>query len=74
MIGFLGLMLLLGGVVCLGSYWISWESQDARTRPAFTAKFANDCARLMKGKSTPVPDVRRQLPSVEPKATGAHRS
>jgi hypothetical protein len=57
MIGFLGLMLLLAAVVCLGAYWISWEGQDTRTRPRFTAKLAGDCARLFRRshEATPAP-------------------
>jgi hypothetical protein len=57
MIGFLGLMLLLALVACLGAYWISWEGQDASTRPRFFAKLTSDCAQLFRRRhaAAPVP-------------------
>ncbi len=48
MIGFLGLMLLLTAVGCLSAYWISWEGQDARSRPRFTTKLARDFSQLFR--------------------------
>ena len=51
MIGYLVLMLVLAGLVCLGSYWISWENQDAKTRPRFATQFWSDCATLFRRAS-----------------------
>ena len=48
MIGFFALMLLIAALTWLGSYWISWEIQDSRTRPAFAAQVKSDCARLLR--------------------------
>ncbi len=74
MIGFLGLMLLLASVVCLGSYWISWEGQDARTRPRFAAKIAGDCARLFRRERATTAVPRPHASVVLQKNTGAPES
>jgi len=46
MIGFFVLMLLMGASIWLTSYWISWEIEDARTRPTFRAQLNGDWTRL----------------------------
>jgi len=47
MIAFSALMLVMGALICLTSYWISWEIQDMKTRPAFGAKLKSDWIRLL---------------------------
>jgi len=64
MLGFLLLMSILGALIGLGSYWMSWEMQDSRTRPRFSAKLCNDCAQLFRrSPSIPVsPESRPATP------------
>ncbi len=60
MAGFLALLLALVGVVCLASYWMSWEIQDKRRRPTFTAMLWSDAARLLGRNSGRIPVSERQ--------------
>jgi len=48
MIGYLALMSVVAGAICLGAYWINWENQDAQTRPRFTTQLASDWAVLFR--------------------------
>jgi len=47
MIAFSVLMLVMGTLICFTSYWISWEIQDTKTRPAFGAKLKSDWTGLV---------------------------
>ena len=47
MIAFSVLMLVMGVLICLTSYWISWEIQDTKARPAFGATLQSDWTRLL---------------------------
>jgi hypothetical protein len=58
MIGFVALIALLGAVACLGGCWISWESQDPKVRPPFTAKFVCDVMQLFRGHRSVAPATR----------------
>jgi hypothetical protein len=66
MIGFLLLMLLLSSLICLGSYWIAWDSQDARSRPGFRTKLVTDISRVFRRQ-------REAARAVEPQSRVAHR-
>ena len=47
MFGFCAVMLALLSLICLISYWISWEVQHKARRPRFTTKLWNDSMRLL---------------------------
>jgi hypothetical protein len=58
MIGFLGVLFLLAAIGGFGSYWISWEMQDFRSRPTFRAKLMNDLARVFRAKRAAIATMR----------------
>ena len=66
MIGFVGLMGLLGGLAWLGGYWISWETEDVRTRPPFTTRLFRDGMKLMRRRISASAD--RGLQSSNPRS------
>jgi hypothetical protein len=65
MVGFLGVLLLLAAIGGFGSYWITWEMQDSRSRPAFSAKLMSDLAMVLRGRRAAIAMVR-----VRPRGAG----
>ena len=47
MSGLFGLLVVLWGMICLISSWISWDLQDRRMRASFAAKIRGDLASLV---------------------------
>jgi hypothetical protein len=74
MIGFLGLMLVLGGVASLGSYWISWEGGDAKSRPPFSVKLRSDVAQLIRRRAEAIAARRLRSSAVPSRETRAPES
>lgn len=62
MLGFVALMSVLGGLIGLAFYWMSWEMTDSRTRPTFSAKLRNDCAQLLR-RSHSIPVATESRPA-----------
>jgi len=53
MLGLCAMLLVFLAVIGALSYWISWELLDKRTRPAFSKKLLDDCARLFQRDGVP---------------------
>lgn len=63
MIGFCAVMFVMGVLIALGSYWISWEMQHAGARPGFSAMAYSDLARLFARKRPEAPAQARSIAS-----------
>jgi hypothetical protein len=44
MLGFFGMIMVFLAIICLLSYWISWDLQHQQTRPGFGKHIRNDIA------------------------------
>ena len=44
MLGFFGMMVVFLAVICLLSYWVSWDLQHKAARPGFGTQIRNDIA------------------------------
>ncbi|HLJ10053.1 MAG TPA: hypothetical protein VKU82_02630 [Planctomycetaceae bacterium] len=70
MIGYLTLMLFLAALIGLASYWISWDIEDARTRPGLAAALRRDCAHFLTRSqhAAPAATPNRQARASQPPA------
>ena len=76
MIGFSLLMLLMGTLVWLGLYRVSWDIQDAKTRPTFVVQLKSDCMRLFgrdRVARSPQPATRAETKPVVTRRSPADR-
>lgn len=63
MLGFCAVMFMMASLIAVGSYWISWEMQDARSRSGFGAKACSDFAQLFARKPSGAEAQAESVPS-----------